>query len=89
MALIVARQGRLDVVDDHVAHPFGPVDLVHQIISQRRRGDLWNVFMFGDGVDLVQLEVAHADDIVFGDHDRSSHRQPIDDGLYHASAVQT
>lgn len=61
-----------DVLDDHLMNPLDTARLMHQIITERRCDDLGNVLVFGDRVDLVQIELAHTDDVVLRDHGVSS-----------------
>jgi hypothetical protein len=71
MRSIVAAEGSTYVVDDHRMNLLDASRVVYQIVSQCRRSDVWNVFVFGNGFDLVFVEIAHADDVVFRNHGAS------------------
>lgn len=78
-----------DVVDDHLLNPLDTARLMHQIVTECCRDDLGNVLVFGDRVDLVQIELAHTDDVVFRDHGVSSRENASRLEVYHENDMSS
>lgn len=72
MRAVLAVERLADVVDDHRMHPFGAVGLMNQVVAERGGGHVGNVFVFGDRLDFVHVEVAQAENVVLRDHGPSS-----------------
>jgi hypothetical protein len=60
-----------DIIGDHVPDFFGSVLLAQKVVSESRRRDFGQVFVFGDGKHLFFGQAAECDTIFQRDHARA------------------
>jgi len=67
---IAGSHSRPDIFHEHLANAFRTVLLMQEILAQDRGGNLWHMFVLGDGGDLRLCQAAQTNTVFKGNHSR-------------------
>jgi hypothetical protein len=64
MGMVIAPEGRSNIVAHHISDLLGTVLLAKEVVAKCGGGNLWNMLMLGDGEHFLLAQIAQCDAIV-------------------------